>query len=102
LNILIETEIIYYIAEFKHPEISIIRNTAVTNIRKYQTYVIQVFTVGMKQSFSDDKIQKYEMPTKYVMKIYSKRHSITPGITNCQVLRGRESGCTVVYCANLT
>jgi hypothetical protein len=38
--------IIYNITEFKHPEISIFRNTAVTNIRKYQTYVIQVCTVG--------------------------------------------------------
>jgi hypothetical protein len=42
------------------------------------------------------------MPTKYVMKIYSKRHSISPGIINCQALRERESGCAVVYCANLT
>jgi hypothetical protein len=37
------------------------------------------------------------MPTKYVMKIYSKRHSISPGITNCKALRGWESGCAVVY-----
>jgi hypothetical protein len=42
------------------------------------------------------------MPTKYVMKIYSKRHSISPGITNCQALREWESGCAVAYCANPT
>jgi hypothetical protein len=36
---------------------------------------------GIKECFSDGKIQKYEMPTKYAMKIYSKRHSISPGIT---------------------
>jgi hypothetical protein len=39
------------------------------------------------------------MPTEYVMKIYSKRHSISLGITNCQALREWESGCTEVYCA---
>jgi uncharacterized protein YbcV (DUF1398 family) len=38
LKILMDTAIIYYITEFKQPEISIFRNTAVTNIRKYQTY----------------------------------------------------------------
>jgi hypothetical protein len=32
LKILIDVAIIYYITEFKHPEISILRNTAVTNI----------------------------------------------------------------------
>jgi hypothetical protein len=37
LKILTDIAIIYYITEFKHPEISIFRNTAVTNIRKYQT-----------------------------------------------------------------
>jgi hypothetical protein len=42
------------------------------------------------------------MPSKYVMKVYSKRHSISPGITNYQTLRECESGCAVVYCANLT
>jgi hypothetical protein len=35
----VDIAIIYYITEFMHPEISIFRNTAVTN-------VIQVFTVG--------------------------------------------------------
>jgi hypothetical protein len=40
LDILINSAIIYYITKFKYPEISIFRNTAVTNIRKYQTYVI--------------------------------------------------------------
>jgi hypothetical protein len=45
-KILIYIAVIYYITEFRHPEISIFRNTAVTNIRKYQTYVIQVCTVG--------------------------------------------------------
>jgi hypothetical protein len=38
--------IIYYITEYMHPQISIFRNTAVTNITKYQTYVIHVCTVG--------------------------------------------------------
>jgi hypothetical protein len=42
------------------------------------------------------------MPTKYVMKIYSKRHSISLEITDCQALRGWESDCAVVYCANPT
>jgi hypothetical protein len=46
LKILICIEIIYYITEFKHPKISIFLNTAVTNIRKYHTYVNQVCTVG--------------------------------------------------------
>jgi hypothetical protein len=45
-KILIDIAIIYYITEFTHPEISIFRNTAVTNIRIYQTYVIQVCIVG--------------------------------------------------------
>jgi hypothetical protein len=45
-KIVLDIAIIYYISEFKYPEISIFRNTAVTNIRKYQTYVIQVCTVG--------------------------------------------------------
>jgi hypothetical protein len=49
LKILIDIAIIYYITEFKHPEISIFRNTAVTNIRKYQTYLIQVCTVGQQE-----------------------------------------------------
>jgi hypothetical protein len=35
-----------YYGILKHPEISIFRNTAATNIRKYQTYVIQICTVG--------------------------------------------------------
>jgi hypothetical protein len=42
LKILIDTVIIYYITKFKHSEISIFRNTEVTNIIKYQVYVIQV------------------------------------------------------------
>jgi hypothetical protein len=37
LENLIDIAIIYYITEFKRPEISIFRNTAVTNIRKYYT-----------------------------------------------------------------
>jgi hypothetical protein len=37
---------IYYNTEFKFPEISIFRNNAVTNIRKYQTCAIQICTVG--------------------------------------------------------
>jgi hypothetical protein len=45
LEILMDIVIIYYITEFKHPEISIFRNTAITNIRKYRTYVIQACTV---------------------------------------------------------
>jgi hypothetical protein len=48
LKILIYIAVIYYITEFKHPEISIFRNTAVTNIRKYQTYVIQVCTIKFR------------------------------------------------------
>jgi hypothetical protein len=42
------------------------------------------------------------MPTKYVKKIYSKRHSFTLEIINRQALREWESDCAVVYCANLT
>jgi hypothetical protein len=43
---LIDIAIIFYITEFKDPEISIFRNTEVTNITKYQTYIILVCTVG--------------------------------------------------------
>jgi hypothetical protein len=46
LKMLIDIAIIYYITEFMHLDISIFGNTAVTNIRKYQTYVMQVCTVG--------------------------------------------------------
>jgi hypothetical protein len=46
LKILIYIPIIYYIKEVKHPEISIFRHTAVTNIRKYQTCVIHDCRVG--------------------------------------------------------
>jgi hypothetical protein len=42
------------------------------------------------------------MPSKYVMKIYSKRHLILRGITNWEALQEWECGCAVVYCANLT
>jgi hypothetical protein len=42
---LIDIAIIYDIMEFMNPEISIFRNTAVTNIRKSQTYIIQVRTL---------------------------------------------------------
>jgi hypothetical protein len=75
---------IYYIAELKHSETSKFRNTAVMNIRKYQIYIPGLYSwaVGIKVCFSDDKIQKEEMPSKYVMEIYSKRHSIPLGITN--------------------
>jgi hypothetical protein len=51
LKILIDIAIIYYITEFKHPEISIFRNTAITNIRKYPTYVIQVCTFITKDIY---------------------------------------------------
>jgi hypothetical protein len=34
-----------YTTVFKHPEISIFRNTAITNIRKYQEYIVKVCTV---------------------------------------------------------
>jgi hypothetical protein len=43
--ILVDNAIIYYITECKHPEILKFRHAAVTNIRKYQAYVIQVCTV---------------------------------------------------------
>jgi hypothetical protein len=46
LKIITDIAIIYYITEFELSEISIFLNTAVTNIRKYPTYVIQVCTVG--------------------------------------------------------
>jgi hypothetical protein len=46
LKMLIDIAIIYYITEFMPPEISISRDTAVTNIRKYQTYIIHVCTAG--------------------------------------------------------
>jgi hypothetical protein len=45
------------------------------------------WAVGIKECFSDDKIQKLEMTSKYVMKKYSKRHSIPREITNWQALR---------------
>jgi hypothetical protein len=49
LKMLIDTAIIYYITEFKHSEISIFPNTALRNIRKYPTSVIQVCTVGQQE-----------------------------------------------------
>jgi hypothetical protein len=72
---LIYNAIIYYITELEHSEISIFWNTAVTSITKYHMHVPGLYgwTVGIK-CFSDDKIQKQEIPSKYVTKIYSKRH----------------------------
>jgi hypothetical protein len=60
LKIVIDIAIIYYITQFKHPEISIFRNTAVRNTRKYQTRVIRFVQLGsgIEECFSDDKIQK--------------------------------------------
>jgi hypothetical protein len=104
LRILIDNAIINYITELEHSEISIFRNTAVSHITKYQIHVPGLcnWAVGRKECFSDDKIKKQEMPSKYVMKIYSKRYSIPRGITNWKALREWECGCAVHYCANLT
>jgi hypothetical protein len=98
LKILIHIEIIYYITELKHSEISIFWNTALMNIRKYQIYS-RLVQLGSRYK---RMFQKYEIPSKYVMKIYSKRHSMRRRITNWQALREWESGCAVVYCANLS
>jgi hypothetical protein len=71
------------------PEVLIFRKTAFRNIGKYQI-IFQVCTVGKYSermvygSFSD-KVQK-KMPSKYVMKIYSKRHSVPGRISNWQAL----------------
>jgi hypothetical protein len=78
LKILIDIAIIYYITELEHSEVSLFWNTAVTNIAKYQVHVPGLYSwaVGIKECFSDDKIQKQEMASKHVTKICSKRHSI--------------------------
>jgi hypothetical protein len=59
LKILIDIAIIYYITELEHSEISIFGNTAVKKIRKYQIHIPGLYSwaVGIKECFSDDKIQ---------------------------------------------
>jgi hypothetical protein len=48
---------------------SIFWNTAATNITKYQIHVPGLYSWkgGTKECFSDDKIQKQEMPNKHVL-----------------------------------
>jgi hypothetical protein len=43
---------------------------------KHQIYIPGLYScaVGIKECFSDDKIQKWGMTSKYVMKIYIQSH----------------------------
>jgi hypothetical protein len=68
----IDITIIYYIAQLKHSDCLIFRKSTVTNIRKWHVAIYSKFVrLGSSKygSFSDNKIQKYKMPSKYVMKI---------------------------------
>jgi hypothetical protein len=56
---LIDNAIMYFTTEFKHSEVSIFRNTAVTNIRN-NIYIpgLCSWAVGIKEYFSDVEIKK--------------------------------------------